>query len=675
MVNTIAPLTGLPYNSTPWSNITPFTYRSARTFVEFVEDMRGWINGLVIPHINTEIARLVTEWNANVDQLIEDVNGQLETQNGVYEAFVTQVEAFIATLDAAVTTATNAAESASADAASAAVSAASAAADATLARLNVEVVTTELGLTAAIARIVTAGGGIIRVPNGVTIDLTATVTFPNEVRGLILDGALRFTTNNIGIQRQGTAGDTIYNVTANVTAGERTITVTDTTGLAVSDWVLIASTDVLTSTTDKIGYMRRIRSLTGTTLTFDTAIPRNMVNDTNRRLRKINMAAPFKITGTGEMYFDAPATKTVSMIWMLYVDGFEVHGVKLHDGGSRCIRLSHSVNFHVNCRIDNFIDDIANTHVGYGVDAEGATRDGIVEGLITRCRHAFTTNVGPSLPEFGFYGEPENITVRPVTAQCTDKALDTHRAGWGIKLTANDTGSGGVVQVRADNVFIESVVANGNYSSAVIVVGSVVTVPPVIGPVNVSYGDGDTVYALSPAILTAFPRKVGGSGVLINAAPGVTMQVAAQTIVKAKSALQTVNNSVVFVDDDTLFFDAEPDARYLFDVFGVYRSAAAADITFGWTYPVGAIIQWTPDALDLAASSPTGNIRRAGLFQTDVATIGGIGATTDAVAKISGRISTGVNGGRITLQWRQGTADVSDTQMRSGSYLRITRYQ
>lgn len=343
-------------------------------------------------------------------------------------------------------------------------------------------------IAGAVAKIVANGSGILYVPDGHVVTVTTTTALPDEVTGLRVDGTVICTANVKIITRTGTVTGSSTNITAAIVAGSRTVSATPT-DIAVGDVVFVASADTLPGTTDKLGYLRVIHSLTEGSVTFDSAIPRAMPSST-RRYRKITLAAPIHIDGHGTIgYADQTGTSSVfSFLWCREVTiGREL---RIAEGGYDAVDIAHTLGFSVEATIDNFLDDLEHGHDGYGVNIEGACRDGYVGGRISRCRHAVTTNVGPSTVEFNFYGEPENIVIEPVTRACTDKAIAPHRAGWGITCTLNDKGSGGAIEVRCDSfVCLGGSVDSCFVGSAVYVPaegessGGLLTVPPVFGPI------------------------------------------------------------------------------------------------------------------------------------------------------------------------------------------------
>lgn len=381
-------------------------------------------------------------------------------------------------------------------------------------------------IQAALDAITAVGQGVLYLPARQTIHLTTTVNLPEAVRGIRLDGDIVIDANITAFRRAGYVSGATTNITAPIQAGARTVSAVPGS-LAVGDAVFVASADTLPGTTDKLGYLRVIRSTGESSVTFDVAIPRNMPDNT-RRFRPVHLAGPFDLYGSGSIRYSNQETNTSTpMLQFEFCRDLTVTGVFLRDGGDRCIELSHVLRFNIDCRIDNFLDDLDANHVGYGVDCRGASRDGRVGGQISRCRHAFTTNVGPAHPEFNFYGEPENVYVHPVTSGCSNKALDTHRAGWGINFVPNDSGSGGGVQVRADNVVVSPGSIRGAFVGASIVVQPDLIVPPTIVAPKITGHSGDAAIQINSEATIIFPEIVGFSGIGIEVTAGAQVHLPA----------------------------------------------------------------------------------------------------------------------------------------------------
>lgn len=89
LISPIGPILPNTPRPTPVNTITPFTYRSAASYQEQIEQLRRYMNDQIIGHLNTELPRIMDEIGAmlidqsvNVDaviaELIQQVNAAVE---------------------------------------------------------------------------------------------------------------------------------------------------------------------------------------------------------------------------------------------------------------------------------------------------------------------------------------------------------------------------------------------------------------------------------------------------------------------------------------------------------------------------------------------------------------------------------------------------------------------
>src|SRR5690606_8642671 len=91
-------------------------------------------------------------------------------------------------------------------------------------------------------------------------------------------------------QKVGSVGTRQYAV-GGATRGTSTITVDTTTGLAVGDWILIGSDDFSDlSKQFRHGFLRQVRSISGTTVGLDRALHRTLT--TSARGWEVALAPP-----------------------------------------------------------------------------------------------------------------------------------------------------------------------------------------------------------------------------------------------------------------------------------------------------------------------------------------------------------------------------------------------
>lgn len=94
---------GLPVQIRPVNNISPFTYRDGETYLEILYRLRDYIENTVRPEFNTEIARIVDEFNTGLSTTGGTVTTALAEWETRFTEFMADVTANIAELnDAAI---------------------------------------------------------------------------------------------------------------------------------------------------------------------------------------------------------------------------------------------------------------------------------------------------------------------------------------------------------------------------------------------------------------------------------------------------------------------------------------------------------------------------------------------------------------------------------------------
>jgi len=130
-----------------------------------------------------------------------------------------------------------------------------------------------------------------------------------------------------------------------------------------------------------------------------------------------------------------------------------------------------------------------------------------------------------------------------------------------------------------------------------------------------------------------------------------------------KSADQTVNNSTTKIDDDELLFTPAINKTYHGILLLCLDSSAVADMDLVFTVPTGATIfgsvigDWDPGTpVDWSNMASEWNLFTSG---------------NDQVIEQHFRLIMSSTAGAVTLQWAQGTAEVSDTKVLEGSLLLV----
>jgi hypothetical protein len=698
-----------PWTNVQYTNITPFTLRDNATNISEIESIKAYLVNDVIPHLDGSFKALVEAWVKNVDELIDAVNANLDTQNAA-------VAAQLAAQDAEVTeqlTQQNAAIAAQLSAQNTQIQALTtkvledlAAAVEQVINATITVtdpiivgvvnniesntrklfeslfprvysVRTEAQIDNALTLIDAAGKGTIHVPADAIINITKTIVLPYAVSAVTVDGKIIATMNAPIFQRKGVYSGTNALATADAIVNDRVLLVGSNAGFNFRDWCFVASSDAHPRASDKLGYMRQVRSSdVAGQIGFDAPFYRAMTVANNLRAYKITMAPSIVFNGTGEIrYATQEGTSTMFSLW--WIDGVTfAPGLKLRNGGSSAIGLIHCVNIDIHADIDEFRNDLDEGHVGYGVSLSGACRNWVIRGRISRCRHAITTVTGPSGAGtiVSFCGEPENGVMDAQTFFCSDKAVDSHVPGIGIWVNLNDHGSGGGVQVRADGVYVQGR-GMGEYGPLLQVGPGPYTQEPIIGPLvgeMVRPPAGSGAISLSGnAKFLSFPQIgiLGDTPLFKLFAPAVA-KVAPDTEYRVKTTSQ-LNNNVALVDDLDLRRAFKPGAQVIVTGKLITSSPTAVDTDIKLDLPAGAIIYWNANNLPDTAATAISAVDRTALEANSVVTIGGISSNIRTATEVSALVILGATGGEIKLQFGQHTAGAGDTYMRRGSFLKF----
>lgn len=145
----------------------------------------------------------------------------------------------------------------------------------------------------------------------------------------------------------------------------------------------------------------------------------------------------------------------------------------------------------------------------------------------------------------------------------------------------------------------------------------------------------------------------------------ITQRIDARVRHVVKASNETVNNSTVYQDDDELVAPCDVSRKYLIELFLNYTSSVGADIKFQLSLPAGATSR---AGITCFASTALSNT--TGQF-ANTPTAGGNDATQMSWwgQKI---VEIGATAGNIQLQWAQNTAEVSNTILLAGSFMRVT---
>lgn len=142
---------------------------------------------------------------------------------------------------------------------------------------------------------------------------------------------------------------------------------------------------------------------------------------------------------------------------------------------------------------------------------------------------------------------------------------------------------------------------------------------------------------------------------------------------------KTANNTTTFADT-TLEASVVANARYGFDAWVMWTSNPTADLKLGWSTPSGTTGWWAAMG-PVGAQAPIAGSERQNYTDFGVLTIGSsLSMAGDDESPSTIRICANLRGqfvtttaGTFRLKMAQGNSNVSDTILRSGSWLNVFR--
>jgi Endopolygalacturonase len=511
---TISPFTPLG-SIGPLTNITPFTHRDNATYLRILKEIVNYINLTLRPEMDSELARILDEFNQKVEEFNSVVTTTRAEWQELFDDFMTNVEANIGEINVDVILA-------------AAIARGEQVIDVRDHGATGDGVTNDSPAIQAAADIAADLGRPLLIPGGQYKLMTEINLKPgvnNTRRKVINDGDVIVGANVSAFVAAGTFG-TSKALTADLVPRGRTLTVDNNAWFVVGETLFITSNDVVPNAPDRLGCLRKVISLTGsTTVNIDVPYYRTMLVASSLLARKVTMHPGVEITGSGNIR-SINLDNNKHLIDFTLVSDPHVE-LNIGPSGGPGVLYAHCDGGrgggHIHdLRDQDTVDANGLTHFGYGWNIAGATRNVSITGTAYKCRHAFTTNTAQTVRnatdtgwEFG--GEPENIFTDIVTSRCSNKAIDSHRAGWSLTHIVNDSGSYGALQVRADNVHA-TVYAEETYDAAVNV-SSTVTVPPTLARIEVNGSGGADrlgVLLLGPAVCGTIITRGCYTGVSIQ---------------------------------------------------------------------------------------------------------------------------------------------------------------
>lgn len=326
------------------------------------------------------------------------------------------------------------------------------------------------------------------------------VVVPDSVRYLTLGAgsALKVRGNHSGLARSGSITLREKSVGA-MKEGASSFTAKKASLYSVDEWLLLSGANTVANSKDKYGYLRRVTSIDGRTVFIDRPLPRKI--DKSPRTSSVKLSPSLQIDGSGEVFNIDPKNAKKSLVTLLAVDNPVVSGIDVHSNGGIGVTVAHCHGGHIDCTVRDLLDDGEN-YFGYAVNISGSSRDVVVNGYMTRVRHAVTTNAGGLIQGVGNAGEPEDCTFAPRARDCSNKAVDTHRLGWGITMIPDVVGGNGGVQVRADNVTVKGGSVSGVSVSGITVSSDVAVAAQISGVAISDVDSGIGIRCRGPADIT-----------------------------------------------------------------------------------------------------------------------------------------------------------------------------
>lgn len=279
-------------------------------------------------------------------------------------------------------------------------------------------------------------GGRIRVPAGTYRIDSAQVLISGTHLDMDADAVLDFSgmsDDTDFITATGTEAAALT-LTGNATKYSRTITVADTSSLAVGDMLRLYSDEEFdpNRTASHCGEIVFVESLTATDITTDRDLCDDYATADSAKVAKITPVENIRVTG-GKIKGDTTAASGEDGVIFYRAKNCQVRDVTFQDVDQLQVQLRDAVDCHVShCRFTKATD----TGTGYGVNVGDASQDCTVHhNYFERCRHAFTTGNATT-----YGGIPRRISFEDntvLTSINSGDAIDTHAAAEEIFIRRN----------------------------------------------------------------------------------------------------------------------------------------------------------------------------------------------------------------------------------------------
>jgi hypothetical protein len=230
---------------------------------------------------------------------------------------------------------------------------------------------------------------------------------------------------------------------------------------------------------------------------------------------------------------------------------------------------------------------------------------------------------------------------------------------------ASILGSGDLTVTDTSKV-VKTVTVNGNPLSANVTV------------TDANLSTTDTTANNSSTSKHGFLPKLPNDSLKVMRGNGTwgTISAISNVRVVVKTADETVNNTITVQDDNELYITVEANSTYIVELTATGGSTVGnTGFKFRFTAPASAIMQGTI-LNSMSNSNVFGTLYVADMLaevNNSIWTVGG--QTYSNWLDARGVLVTSSTAGTLTLQWAQDYATVTNTYVRKGSYLKITKVQ
>jgi hypothetical protein len=144
----------------------------------------------------------------------------------------------------------------------------------------------------------------------------------------------------------------------------------------------------------------------------------------------------------------------------------------------------------------------------------------------------------------------------------------------------------------------------------------------------------------------------------------------ARTVLKTADTARTVDTIAA---DPHLSVQVEANTDYEISGLLIIDGDPAGDLTYGFTAPTGATLDWTPLANGQGATNEVSTLTRQYLTVTNTIGVGTVAVGTKTAAEFRGLLRVGSTAGTFELRWGQRVTSATATTLYTRSYLTLRR--